>query len=146
MNCDPIQIEDMIIYPIIVKERDLSIALWQCFRDYHAGFNLNPEVRPGLEMRLDKHGWKLQDERGLLSIIRFTDWLEGLKERYNFEMPLPHGQYLIANADFINEIFKENNLRLGYVLRTTYRSRQYSHDEVKKYEQAKLINVSSIIT
>ena len=60
-------------------------------------------------------------------------------------MPLPHGQSLTLDQDFLNSWLSGDNLRLGYLLKSTYRSRQYSHDEVKKYKETKLLNVSNII-
>lgn len=139
-----IQIKDIIIYPIVTRERDEVIGLWQYFRDYYTPFNFNISLTQGMQIKISKNCWELQNE-DVQPTASHTDWLEGLRERYKRDMPLPHGQYLMAKRDFMDKWLEENGFRLGYVFKTTYRSSQYSYDEVKKYEETKLINVSNII-
>ena len=91
-----------------------------------------------------KNGWVYQDSTGR-DVITYIDWLEGLKERYEMKMPIPHGQYLEIDEDFINGWLNDKGLRLGYLLKVTYRHKQYSYDEVKEIEDFKLLNVSNII-
>lgn len=140
----PIRIRNLTIHPIIVYEKDLVISLWQFFRDYNPSINLNPLLKKDLRILIHDNGWEMQDKDGGM-IAKYADWLEGLKERYNREMPIPHGQHLMVETHFINKWLEDNHLRLGYVLKTTYRGKKYPSDEVKKYEDTKLINVSSII-
>ena len=144
VGSEGIRIKDIVIYPIVARDRDLCIALWQYFRDYDMAFNLNHSLSQELKIELGKNKWQLKnkDER---IVATYEDWLEGLKERYDRNMPLPHGQSLTLDQDFLNSWLSGDNLRLGYLLKSTYRSRQYSHDEVKKYKETKLLNVSNII-
>ena len=141
---EALRIKDMIIYPLVARERDLCIALWQYFRDYDATFNLNQPLLQNLQVVINKNNWHLRNKNKEI-MATYTDFLEGLKERYDRDMPLPHGQYLTTNKAFLDEWLTSNNLRLGYMLKIVYRSRQYSHEEIKKYEDAKLLNVSSLI-
>jgi hypothetical protein len=138
------RIKDLLVYPIVVREHDLPIALWQYFRDYHAPFNLTPHLSEDLNMVVSNHNWSLQDS-SKKSIIIYTDWLEGLKERYYSQMLLPHGQSIIADRAFLDTALDQYGLRLGYMLKTTYQFKKYSYEKAKKYEAFKLLNFSSII-
>lgn len=68
-----------------------------------------------------------------------------MQERYEFKMPVPHGHYILIDEKFLAEKLKANGLRLGYVLKTTFRSQKYSLDDVQKIDNFKLIDVSKII-
>ena len=138
------RIKDLLIYPIVVREHDLPIALWQYFRDYNAPFNLTPYFSDGLELVVSDTDWSLQDSTKK-SVVIYKDWLEGLKERYYPRMPLPHGQYIIADKAFMDTTLDQYGLRLGYVLKTTHQFKKYSYEKVQKYEDFKLLNVSNII-
>lgn len=138
------RIKDLLIYPIVVREHDLPIALWQYFRDYNAPLNLTPYFSDGLELVVNDTDWSLQDSTKK-SVVIYTDWLEGLKERYYPRMPLPHGQCIIADKAFVDTTLDQYGLRLGYVLKTTHQFKKYSYEKVQKYEDFKLLNVSSII-
>jgi len=144
VKCDAIQIKGLLISPIVARERDLCIALWQYFRDYDPAVNLTPAISKDLKNILDKYGWYFQDQDGKC-VARYADWLEGLKERYDKNMPIPHGQYLMVNKDFMSNWLRNLGLRLGYILKTTFRSRKYAYDEVQKYEEVRLLNVGNII-
>jgi hypothetical protein len=144
VKCDAIQIKGLLIYPIVARERDLCIALWQYFRDYDPAVNLAPAISKDLKNIFDKYGWHFQDQDGKC-VARYADWLEGLKERYDKDMPIPHGQYLMVNKDFLGDWLTDWNLRLGYILKTTFRSRKYAYDEIQKYEEVRLLNVGNII-
>lgn len=135
--------KDLIIYPIVARDHDLCIALWQFFRDYDSPFTLNWQFVRGAKFvsQLDK--WILEDKRGK-PIAVYTDWLEGLKERYGWDMPINHGQSLQINSQFLNQWLETEKLRLGYVLETTYRSKE-SFEKAKVYHDSKLINVGNII-
>lgn len=141
---DAIRMKDIWIYPIVAREHDHCIGLWQFFRDSHTAFYLNNSLSQDLKIEISSHSWNYQDSDGN-TIGTNTDWLEGLTERYDRNMPLPHGQYLIINKDFIDEWLKRKDLRLGYVLKTTYRSRKYRYQDLKEYEECKLLNVGNII-
>ena len=140
---NPVQIRDLVIYPIVGRERDLTIALWQYFRDYHAPFTISLDIACDLELHLNKDNWTYEKDGSVLSTS--SDWLEGLRERYHRDLPLPHGQYIKINRDLLNNWLEANGLRLGFFLETTYTVRRYSYDPVEKIKEAKLLNVSNII-
>ncbi len=144
INNEAIRIKDTVIYPLVLRDRDLCIKLWQYYRDYDRAFNLNPQLSQELEIDLGIRKWQLKDRDGKV-IVTYEDWLEGLKERYDRNMPLPHGQFLIVDGTFLNDWLEMKGLRLGYLLKNVFRSKEYSYSDVKKFEETKLINLSSII-
>jgi len=140
-----IRLKDILIYPLVVRERDLCIALWQYYRDFHMPLHLSSFMEQELNISLMSKNWEYNNNNGKL-VAKIADWLEGLKERNNTDMPIPHGQYLCIDEDYLDQWLGDRGLKLGYVLEIYYRSRKYSHDDVKKYKECKLLNVSSIIT
>jgi len=60
-------------------------------------------------------------------------------------MPIPHGHYVLIDDDFLTKKLEEKKLRLGYILKTTFRDKKYSRDEVQKIDNFKFLNVSKII-
>ena len=143
--CGEVGTDDLVILPLVAREKVLCIALWQYFRDYDASLHLNVPLAKGLRLVVTDKGWQYVS-RSKQVVARYSDWLEGLKERYNREMPIPHGQFLSVDNDFLTRWLSARDLRLGYLLRVTYRTRRYSHSEVNQYEDCRLLNVSSIIT
>ena len=144
INTKPIRMKDLIIYPIVARARDLSIALWQFFKDFGGGsWVLNPYLKEGLSLKIVSNGWLYED--GGREVAVFRDWLEGLRERNESDLPIPHGQYAEADSSFIENYFIAKTLRLGYVLKTTYRYKKHSYSKVETIKDYKLLNVSGII-
>ena len=141
---DAVQIEDLVIYPIVAREKHLCIDLWQIFRGYNRPFNLNYPLLWESPCLIDRNSWRIADEKGEC-LASYSDWLEGMKERYLRDVPLPHGQFLMLSRQYVDEILERDGLRLGYVLKTAYRSQKYSYSGVDKYEEFQLINVGSIM-
>lgn len=139
-----IRIKDLLVYPVVARENDLCITLWQFFRDYDLSFHINQPLGSDLALAIENNKWSYKSKKGK-EIVAYRDWLEGLKERYEREMPIPHGQYLVMDKAFVNGWLKEKSLRLGYFLKVIYRYKKYSYDEAKKIENYKLLNVSKII-
>lgn len=142
---DSIQVRDLVIVPLVTRNRDLIIGLWQYFRDYDNALNVVQKFRSGLNIGIKDNSWTYEDGNGN-EIIVFKDWIEGLQERYEFKMPIPHGHYVSIDEKYLTEKLKEKGLKLGYILKTTYRSRKYTHDEVQQMDNYKFVNVSRIIT
>lgn len=144
INTEPIRVNDLIVYPIVARARDLSIGLWQFFRNFDGGpWALNPYLKDGLTLKMISNGWVY--ENGGREVAVFKDWLEGLRERNELEFPIPHGQYVEVDRSFIESCFALETIRLGYVLRTAYRHQKYSYSEVEVIEDNNLLNVSLII-
>jgi hypothetical protein len=131
ISSEPIPIKGLVVFPLITRNRDLKINLWQYFRGISQSFNIVNELRADLSISIKYN--------------IFKDWLEGLQERYEFEMPIPHGHYVLIDDDFLIKKLKEYELRLGYILKTTFRDKKYSREEVQKIENYKFLNVSKII-
>ncbi|HAM52325.1 MAG TPA: hypothetical protein DCP92_17130 [Nitrospiraceae bacterium] len=144
LRCETFTLRDILITPIVARERDLCIALWQYFRDYDTPFNLSPALSENLRSVMGRDHWRYEDNEGGIVAV-YTDWLEGLKERYNRSIPIPHGQSLLVEKEFLHDWLNKNDMRLGYVLKKSYRTRKYNYEEVRKYEETKLLNVSRII-
>ena len=75
-----------------------------------------------------------------------VNWLEGLKERQDKDMEIAAGAYIEAKPELINSYLKQHDLRLGYILKSTHKYREYRHQDTKVIDQFKLIGVSKIIT
>lgn len=138
------RLKDLIVYPLVVREHDLCIGLWQYFRDFEVSMNLTPELTEGLELKVDGISWFYEGTDGK-KIGMYKDWLAGLRERYNRDLPLHHGHYILFDKPYLEEWLKERSLRLGYILKSTFRTRKYSYEKIQEYKEIKLLNVSSII-
>ena len=136
----PIQIKDLVIHPLVTRDRDLCIGLWQYYRNYNAAFNLVPDLSSDLKTVIDDHKWSFVDTSSK-NISNAQDWLEGLKDRHYPKMPLPHGHFIEVDKDLLNNYLESKNLKLGYILKTTYNSKKYDHDKPVEHEDLKLLNI-----
>jgi len=144
MENPPIKIEDLIIYPLVSRNIDSVINLWQWFRGFHhAPFGLSLELAYNLWIKIENYGWKYVNNKTI--VAKSCDWLEGLKERHDKDLEIPHGQYIEINESFLDSYLKKNQLRLGYVTKVVYKYRKYSSEEPKVIEDYQLIDVSKII-
>jgi len=141
---EPIPIKGLIVFPLITRNRGLAITLWQYFRNKNQSFNIVNELRSDLSISIKYSRWAHEDQNNN-EVVIYKDWLEGLQERYEFEMPIPHGHYVLIDDDFLIKKLKEFELRLGYILKTTFRTKKYGRDEVQKIDNFKFLNVSKII-
>lgn len=130
LHSDAIKIKDLLIFPLITRNRDLTIGLWQYFKDKGSSLNVVDELRSNLKVKIKDHWWIYEDKDDN-EIVVFEDWLEGLQERYEFEMPIPKGQQTLINEIFLIKKLKENGLNLWYILETTFRTRKYIYDDIK---------------
>ncbi len=145
VHTEPIQIKDLVVFPLVTRNKDLTIGLWQYYRDKNQSFNIVDELRNSLKIEIKQNRWAYIDKEDN-EIIVFEDWLDGLQERYEFEMPIPHGQQILINNEFLNSLLENNNLRLGFLLKTTFRNKKYSYDEIEVINDYDLLGISNIIT
>lgn len=136
-----VKIKDLVIHPLVARDRDLCIGLWQYYRDYYSGFNLVPELSQSLSVLINSDSWSYQDTSSK-TVTLHQDWLEGLKDRYYRDMPLPHGHFLKIDKEYLSSYLTEKNLKLGFILEKTYKTKKYDHDKTDKYEDVKLLDVS----
>ena len=141
---EPIQIKDLVAFPLITRNINLIINLWRHFRCINQSFNIVDELRSSLSISIKYNRWVYEDQNNN-EVVIFKDWLEGLQERYEFEMPIPHGHYVLIDDSFLSKKLKEYELRLGYILKTTFRTKKHSHDVAQKIDNFKFLNVSRII-
>ncbi len=139
----PIEINDLVIFPLVYRCKPLVISLWQWFRDCHPPFLLSKYLDGKMTIRLHKN--ELDYYYGDKIIARVSDWLEGLKERNDRDMEIPHGTYILMKTEFLNKLLVDNGLRLGYVVRINYNFKKSSYDKVQSYEEYHLLDVSRII-
>ncbi len=144
INCDPFKIGDLGVLPIVARNHHLAVSFWQYYRNKSYSLNINNEAFSNFKIEIEDEEWTCKNENGK-EIIVFKDWLEGLQERSEFNMPFPHGQYLLIDEEFLMETLNLNDLRLGFLLKTVFRQKEHSYSEVKKFEEYKFINVSNLI-
>lgn len=139
----PIEINDLVILPLVYRCRPLVTPLWQWFRGYHSPFLLSKYLDREMTIRLHKNevGYYYRDK----IIARVFDWLEGLKERNDRDMEIPHGTCIMIKTEFLNKLLTDNGLRLGYVVRLNYNFKKSSYDEVQSFVEHHLLGVSRII-
>jgi len=139
----PLKIGDLIIYPIIARNNDLVIALWQWFRGYSIPFGLYDGLQDGLVIEIEDEIWNYVKDGH--TVARSSNWLEGLKERYEEDLGIPSGNYIEIESSFLESYLNMNRLRLGYVLKTTYKYKEYAYKEAKSVSDYRLIEVSPLI-
>ena len=140
----PVQVADMMIYPLIARNRDLVIALWQWFRDYSMPFGLYHGLADRLDIQISENSWSYVRSGQTVAIS--SNWLEGLKERHDKDLGIASGNYIQVGSSFLKSFLSRNGLRLGYVLKTTHKYREYTYQEAESIEQYRLIGIGRIIT
>lgn len=140
----PVQVADMIICPLVVRNQDLVIDLWQWFRHYYLPFGLWYGLAAKLDIQIMGNSWNYVRNGHTVAIS--SNWLEGLKERHDKDMGIASGSYIEADSSFVRSYLNGNGLRLRYVLKSTFKYREYSYQEAKSIDQYRLIGISKIIT
>ena len=143
INDSPVQIADLLVYPLVVRNCNSVIALWQWYRDYSIPFGLYAGLTDGLVIEMTDNNWNYVSNGHTLA--RSSNWLEGLKERYDRGLEIPSGNYIEVNSSFIQSYLHKNGLRLGYVVKTTYKYRDYAYKEAKSINDYRLIKVNPLI-
>ena len=74
------------------------------------------------------------------------DFNMGIRDSTVFKMDMPCGNYILIDRKFLNEFLEKNGLRLGYIVKTKYitRDASYSYD-LKEVELIKAVNLSSVV-
>lgn len=139
----PVNIADLVVYPLITRNNDLVIALWQWFRDYSIPFGLYNGLRDDSVIEIESETWNYVKDG--CTIAKSSSWLEGLKERNDRDMGIPGGNYIEINSSTLESYLKMKGLRIGYVLKTTFRYKEYSYQDVKTFNDYKLFRVNPII-
>ena len=128
---EPIQIKDILVYPLLTNNKTLTVNFWQYFKDKNQSFNVIDFLRKDLKVEISNDRWSYINKDKEEKII-FKDWIEWLQERYEFDMPTPYGQEVLVDSDFINKKLKENWLKLWYVNKSTYRKQEHTYSDIEK--------------
>ena len=137
----PNEIDDLLIYPIVAPIRIFPINLWQWFRGYHPFMVLFKPVSDSNILSIENDRLCYYREGKL--IARSLDWTQGIKERSDLE--IPHGTYIEADAEYLNNYLENIGFKLGYVIKISHKFRKYTTDKEQIIEDYRLINVSKII-
>lgn len=138
-----IKINDLIIYPLAIRYRDLVIALWQWFRDRLMPFGLAKEFDDKLTVEIKDRTWEYVKNGH--TVARSGNWLEGIKEKHDKDLQIPCGNYIEADPSLIDSYLKTNRLRIGYVEKITYTYKEDAYVEAKSMEAYRLLRVSRLI-
>jgi Cdc6-like AAA superfamily ATPase len=141
MVMKPIKVMDLILHPLVGNLKDLAIALWQWFRGSRPFLILHYQLATNLEVKLEEKRFVYL--RNGKAVAWSQDWLEGINEKTDLE--IPHGTFIEIDSPFLNDYLDKNDLRLGYLAKTTYKFRTDRFDKEKIIEDYQLIGVSRII-
>jgi len=137
-----LELGDLSCQPMVCRNRDLTISLWQGFRNYSL-FSPNDVI--GADLQNDIVGSELRYHKNGNTLAVVRDWLDGFCERNTRDLDNPHGVYILADKDFVMTYLASQQLRLGFIVKITYRFKKYDYEEAQIHDDYRLYNVSSII-
>lgn len=141
---EPIRVRDLVVIPIVTRNSKLQYSTWQYYRDKYNSVNVCQELRSGNTPKISNNHWSYADDKGH-DKIQFVDWLEGLQERYEFEMPQPYGHYVLVDEEFLTSKLESHGFSLCYLVSTRFCSKQYSYEKVETIRDYKLIGFCPLI-
>jgi len=107
----------IVIVPLVSRLKTLTINLWQWFKEFpmRGVFGLSkPFIGNSTKFVIEKDKWKYTSFDGK-SISEGYWWLMGIVERKNNRKPIPMGQVLTINKDWLFSFLEKNRLRLGFI-------------------------------
>jgi len=140
---EPERVKDLWVYPLVARNFDAVIGMYQWYRDHHSSFSLFHDIKGDLKVKSEDFCWTYNREEAVFA--KSQDWVSGIRERSSYELEIPHGQFIEIDDSYLSQYLEYRDMRLGYLLRLKYNIKRYSHEKVKTYEDYKLINVSKII-
>jgi len=117
--------------PLVSILKTLTINLWQWFKEFPIGgiFGLSkPLIGNSTKFVTEKNKWKYTLFDGK-SISEGYWWLMGIVERQDNERPIPAGQILIVNRDWLLSFLEKNRLRLGFVAEVKILLKEHSYEK-----------------
>ncbi|MEK7851416.1 MAG: hypothetical protein AAB275_06000, partial [Deltaproteobacteria bacterium] len=139
----PFKINDLIICPLVARYHELVIDLWRWFRHRHSPLTLYSKLSAGLNIELGEDSWSFISNGHVVATNK--EWIEGLKDKYDKDYEIPHGNYLTADSSFVRSYLDKNDLRLGYIVKTKHIHKKNSYDEAYPIINYELLNVGRII-
>ncbi|MCP4366233.1 MAG: hypothetical protein GY800_13185 [Planctomycetes bacterium] len=144
MELEGFLIDDLVIMPLVASLKTNSINLWQWFREHYSPRGLSYGlVCKGATLKHKHNGWVYTFERK--EVAFGYNWLSGIVERHDKDLPIPSGQVLEIDGKWLHDILNNGEFKLGYVIKVTSRVKEYSYGEAKIFEDAKFFGVSPII-
>lgn len=141
------ELGDILIMPLVSRLQTLTINLWQWFKEFPIGgmFGLSkPLIRNDIKFIIEENEWKYISIDGR-NISKGFWWLMGIIERKDNEMPIPVGQTLTVNRDWLFSFLKDNRLRLGFVAEIKFLFKEYYHEKPKVNKIYKVFGLSPLI-
>ena len=123
----------LLIVPLVSRLETLTINLWQWFKEFPIGGLLGlskPLIDNSINFATEKNKWKYTSFDGK-NISKGYWWLMGIVERQDNESPIPAGQILTVNRDWLLSFLEKNKLRLGFVVEVKFLSKEHFYDKPK---------------
>jgi hypothetical protein len=137
-------VRDLEVHPLVAGVRFTNINIWQPWRAYHQMFFPSVSLaQPRGRACKGASGWAYEIENK--KPFWAHDWKLGSIERTNEGEHMLHGQYAIADPDWLNSFLERKQLRLGHVLRLSLKHRKYEYETPRVFHSFRLLNVSSLI-
>jgi len=137
-----LSIGHLMCQPLVCRNRDMTISLWQSYRNY-SWFSICNEL--GSDLQSHVYHNELRYEKNGIKIAFVRDWLDGLSERSFRDLDVPHGIYVLADRDFVMSYLESRNMRLGFIVKITYRIKKYDYEDAQMFDDFYLYKVSPII-
>ena len=139
-----LEIGDLVCEPLVARANDLTINLWQSYRDVLT-FLLADSLSNNLRLSLDQNRWVYSEDPDQI-VASGYDWTNGIGERRNLGDNQQFGTYLTCDKRFLEDYLSRTGMRLGYLCAINHSYRKYDYEEPEEYSENRLINVSRIIT
>lgn len=136
-------IGDLSMLPLLARIDSTNINCWQYWR------GTSPLVFPaaylakGAAAEAGDQCWNLVDQG--LTVFSGYNWTRGPMRRLGFKYG-EYGQFATCNHTWLESFLCKNDLKLGFVLKHSYRIRKSEHTEYESSSFAKFLNVDQIIS
>jgi len=137
----------IVIVPLVSRLKTLTINLWQWFKEFPIGgiFGLSkPLIGNSAKFVTEKNKWKCISFDGK-SISEGYWWLMGIIERKDNERPIPAGQILTVNRDWLLSFLEENRLRLGFIVEVKILLKEHFYEKPRVNKIYKTFGISPLI-
>jgi archaellum biogenesis ATPase FlaH len=141
------RLDDVLLIPLVARIHTLTVNIWQWFREYPFGGSL------GLSKALFLNNIIFKTEKDRWRYISSMDkeisqgyyWLMGIVERNDLERPVPVGQILMMDRDWLYSFLEQSKLKLGFITEIRFFVRKYFYEKPKIHRIYKVFGLSSLI-
>ena len=103
-----------------------------------------PLIDNSINFATEKNKWKYTSFDGK-SISEGYWWLMGIIERKDNERPIPAGQILTVNQDWLLSFLEENRLRLGFIVEVKILLKEHFYEKPRVSKIYKTFGLSPLI-